>query len=96
MNLYNHGLTCSACGNGGSNPFFGPLNFNVTLAGLTAANFVTSPFFAADVISSNGNTGLIDSGPGTVTPVVPEPSSIVLLGSGMVGLAVFMRRKIQR
>jgi hypothetical protein len=92
MGQYNHGLTCSGCGNGGSNPVPPPLAFDVTLAGLTAANFATTPFFAADVISSNGNTGLIDASP--ATPPIPEPTSIALFGSVLVFTVSKLRRKI--
>jgi hypothetical protein len=92
MNLYNHGVTCSSCGNGGGGGVPPPLDFNVTLAGLTAANFASSPFFAADVISSNGNTGLIDASP--ATPPIPEPTSIALFGSVLVFTVSKLRRKL--
>lgn len=97
MNDYNHGLTCSSCGPGGSNPNPGPLDFNVTgVTGLTAADFVSSPFFGADVISSNGNTGLIDASAGTVVITSPEPSSVILFGSILIGVAEILRRRAQR
>ena len=93
MNQYNHGLNCaSVCAP--STPLSGPLDFDVTLAGLTAANFVSSPFFGADVSSTNGNTGLIDASP--ASSPVPEPTSTLLLGSVVVGLATLAKKKLQR
>src|SRR5262245_31889584 len=98
---FEYGLACNppgaptGCGNGGSSPKAPPLDFIVTGAGITAASFNDpgpsgSPF-AADVISSNGRTGLIDASLSS-TPVIPEPSSLVLLATGLLGF-VTMRRK---
>jgi hypothetical protein len=95
MNDYNHGLLCSSCGNGGGGGIPGPLDFEVTLAGLTAANFASAPYFGADVISSNGNTGLIDASPaGHIT--TPEASSVMLFGSILIGVAGILRRRVKR
>lgn len=48
-----------------------------------------TPYFAVD------NVGIIPSSGGP-TPSVPEPSSLLLLGSGALGLAGFFRRKLFR
>lgn len=104
MGQFEYALNCNtggACGNGGSNPAPGTLQFTVTALGLTAADFndtadASGSPFAADVISSNGRTGLID---GSLSPVpfsTPEPSTILVLGMGMLGLGAAMRRKIQQ
>jgi hypothetical protein len=81
-----YALTCTACGNGASNPFAGPISFDVSAAGLTPASFAelsrgnTHAYFVADIIGTTGNTGPVGA---TLVPTsVPEPSSILLLISG--------------
>jgi hypothetical protein len=104
MNEFTYALECfpAACGNGGSSPAPSPLNFTVSATGLTAASFndpgTSGSPFAADVISSNGNTGLIDASLcqvdcGGDLPPVPEPSSMLLMGGGLLGLALWRKRK---
>jgi PEP-CTERM motif len=37
------------------------------------------------------NTGFVQTGPGTT--VIPEPGTMMLMGSGLIGLAAFVRRR---
>lgn len=102
---FEYGLDCTVCQGSNSN-VVGPVTFNVTASGLTAASFAQvssgAQYFAVDVLSSNGNTGFVDaSSPGDVTlstggGEVPEPASVVLLGSLLVGISAITRKKLQR
>jgi len=48
--------------------------------------------------SATADSGAIleDTAPGSTRGVVPEPSSIVLLGSAALGLAILLKRKTHR
>src|SRR5262249_54741309 len=51
---FEYGVTCTACGSGGSNPQDGPLTFTISGTGLTLASLETNAagqFFAVDLIS---------------------------------------------
>lgn len=83
---------------GGTSGSVSSLSFNIfDSAGITFADFIANTdgnYFVADILGNNGKTGL--SGiktPGTVT-VTPEPSSLMLLGTGIMGAGLLLRRRM--
>jgi hypothetical protein len=90
------GDTNSKKGCAGSNPWSGTLQFDVTRGtGLLLSDFVGNPtyFFATDILSgTTGKTGLVASTGSS--PTVPEPGTLLLLGSGVLGFAGLVRRKL--
>ncbi len=102
---FTFGINAPTQGPGASDPFTADIVFHVasaTIADLTAPNNLGN-IFVVDLFSSNlngltgtGNTGPADVTGGGVPGPVPEPATMFLLGSGLIGIGVYARKKFKK
>lgn len=97
---FGYAIDCTTCSKGTPTTPTQMLSFDVTGGGLMESSFVSngSAVFAVDVIglSSKGGTGNVGTLDPGVPPTVPEPSSLLLFGTGALGLAGMLRRRLTK
>ena len=86
-------------GPGASQHNDGPLVFNIfDGSGIGYSDFIANSsgfYFAADIMNAAGATGMSGINTPPSTPAVPEPSSIALLGTGLLAAAGCLKRKLR-
>ncbi len=93
---FSHSVTCTTCQGGQAGNPSGPLSFTVgSSSGVTISSFTGNPtyFFASDIVG-NGNTGNVGA-LGTTTSTTPEPTTLSMLGAGLLGLG-FIRSRVRK
>ena len=94
---FDYSVSCmvpSGCGRGNRDPNMGPLSFmveDVTIADFTANG--RGFFFASDLQGVNGHTGYVGDSAVGLAVVTPEPTSMLLFGSGLLALGAVLRRR---
>src|SRR5271166_4037885 len=69
--------------------FVGTLTINSASAGFQSTGFAKGAVVSADFVAYKGNLSS-----GELIPSVPEPSTLALLGSSILGLAGLLRRRL--
>jgi hypothetical protein len=84
----------SIAGNGPHNPFLNQFaTFTVANSAITADTTVSNVLFSFGTVPGVTVPGTPDGGGGGSGSAVPEPTSTVLLGSGLAGMIFFLKRR---
>jgi hypothetical protein len=104
LGTFQYAFNCTTCTSGGNaGTTTQKLSFDLIATGLTEASFISNGtyYFGVDVVGLTqaagvGLTGNIGAtGPGTPPPPsVPEPSSLMLFGTGVTALGGLLRRRM--